>query len=42
MIIYGVVTKVLDTESFPQHTIANLSSGITFAGFFVRKICIRK
>ena len=30
MIIYDVVTKVLDTESFPQHNIAGLISGNTF------------
>ena len=30
MIVYDVVTKVLDTESFPQHNIAGLISGITF------------
>ena len=28
MIVYGVVTKVLDTELFPQHSIADLNSGI--------------
>ena len=30
MIVYDVATKVLDTESFPQHNIAGLISGITF------------
>ena len=30
MIAYDVATKVLDTEIFPQHTIADLISGITF------------
>ena len=30
MISYDVATKVLDTESFPQHNIAGLISGITF------------
>ena len=30
IIIYNVATKVLDTELFPQHTIADLNSGITF------------
>ena len=30
MIVYDVATKVLDTESFLQHTIADLSSDITF------------
>ena len=28
MIVYGVVKKVLDTELFPQHSIADLNSGI--------------
>ena len=30
MIVYEVATKVLDTESFPQHNIAGMISGITF------------
>ena len=30
MIIYDVATKVLGTELFPQHSIADLNSGITF------------
>ena len=30
MIVYGVATKVLDTESFPQHNIAGLISSVTF------------
>ena len=30
MIVYDVATKVLDTETFPHHTIADLNSGITF------------
>ena len=34
MIVYDVATKVLDTELFPQHTIAELNSGITF--FFIQ------
>ena len=34
MIVYDVATKVLDTELFPQHTIANLNSGITFTVLF--------
>ena len=29
VILYDVTTKVLDTELFPQHTIADLNSGIT-------------
>ena len=28
MIVYGVVKKVLDTELFPQDSIADLNSGI--------------
>ena len=28
MIVYDVVTKVLDTELFPQHNIPNMNSGI--------------
>ena len=28
MIVYDVATKKLDTNSFPQHTIADLISGI--------------
>ena len=30
MIVYDVATKILDTEVFLQHTIAELISGITF------------
>ena len=30
MIVYDVATKVFDTELFPQHTIAELLSGIKF------------
>ena len=33
MIVYDVATKVRDTESFPQHNIAGLISGITFIVF---------
>ena len=29
MTVYDVATKVLDTEVFPQHNIADLNSGIT-------------
>ena len=28
MIVFDVAIKVLDTEKFPQHTIADLNSGI--------------
>ena len=34
MIVYDVATIVLDTESFPQHNIAGLISGIKFIVFF--------
>ena len=34
MIVYDVATKVLDTEIFPQHTIADLISRITFIVLF--------
>ena len=34
MIVYDVVTKVLDTEPFPQHNTAGLISGITFTVSF--------
>ena len=34
MIFYDVATKVLDTESFPQHSIAGLLYGITFIVLF--------
>ena len=30
LIAHDVATKILDTEIFPRHTIADLSSGITF------------
>ena len=34
MIVYDVATKVLDTESFPQHNSAALISGIIFIDLF--------
>ena len=34
MIVFDVATKVLDTETFPQPTIADLNSGITLTVFF--------
>ena len=34
MIVFYVATKVLDTEKFPQHTNADLNSGITFIVLF--------
>ena len=30
MIVFDVAKKVLDTEKFPQHTIVDLNSGISF------------
>ena len=41
MIVYNVVTKELDTESFPQHTIADLSSGITIIALFSQEKPLR-
>ena len=37
MIDYDVAIKVLDTESFPQHNIAGLISGITFIVLFIQE-----
>ena len=34
MIVYEVATKEHDTESFPQHTISDLKSGIILIVFF--------
>ena len=34
MIVYDLATKALYTELFPQHTIADLNSGITFIILF--------
>ena len=34
MTVYDVATKVLDTEKFSQHNIADLNSGITFIVLF--------
>ena len=34
MIVCDVAAKVLDRESFPQHNIASLISGITFTVLF--------
>ena len=34
MINYDVATKAFDTEKFPQHTIPDLNSGITFIVLF--------
>ena len=34
MNVFDVATKVPDTEKLPQHTIADLNSGITFVASF--------
>ena len=34
MIVFDAEARVLDTEIFPQHTIADLNSGITFIVLF--------
>ena len=34
MTTFEVKTKILDTEIFPQHTIADLNTGITFIVLF--------
>ena len=34
MIVFDPESKVLDTNIFPQHTIADLNSGITFTVLF--------
>ena len=34
MIVFEVETKVLDTEKFPQHNIADLNAGITIIVLF--------
>ena len=41
MIVYDVATKVLNTESFPQHSIAGLISGITFIVLFSQEKPLR-
>ena len=41
MIVYEMATKGLDTESFPQHTIADLNSGITFTVLFSQEKPLR-
>ena len=40
MIVYDVATKVFDAETFPQHTIADLNSGITFIVLFSHSFCL--
>ena len=41
MIAYDVATKLLDTESFPQHSIAGLISGISFVVLFSQEKPLR-
>ena len=41
MTFYDVTTKVLDTEKFPQHNIADLNSGITFIVLFSQEKPLR-
>ena len=41
MIVYDVATKVLNTESFPQHSTAGLISGITFIVLFSQEKPLR-
>ena len=41
MIVCGVATKVLDTEIFPQHKMANLNSGMTFMVLFSQEKPLR-
>ena len=41
MIVHDVVTKVLDTEIFSQHSIVDLISGITFIVLFSHEKHIR-
>ena len=37
MNVFDAETKILDTEIFPQHIIADLNSGITFVLFSPEK-----
>ena len=41
MIVYDVATKVLNTGSFPQHSITGLISGITFIVLFSQEKPLR-
>ena len=41
MIVYDVAAKVLGTEEFPQHNIAELNSGITFIVLFSQEKPLR-
>ena len=41
MIVYDVATKILVTEMFPKHTIADLISAITFIVLFSQEMPLR-
>ena len=41
VIVYDVATEILDTGIFPQHTIADLNSEITFIVLFSQEKPIR-
>ena len=41
MVVYDIATKVFDTEIFPQHTNAELISGITFIVLFSQEKPLR-
>ena len=41
MIVYNVAIKVLGTEEFPQHDIAELNSGATFIVLFSQEKPLR-
>ena len=41
MIVFDAETKILDTEIFPQHTIVDLTSDITFIALFSQEKPLR-
>ena len=41
MIVYDVATKLLDAEKLPQHTMADLNSGIIFIVLFSQEKPLR-
>ena len=41
MIVYDVATKVVGTEDFPQHNIAELNSDTTFINLFSQEKPLR-
>ena len=41
MIVFEVETKVIDTETFPQHTIVDLNSGFTIIVLFSQEKPLR-